>query len=101
VFHEYWSPRPGPVPRQNSGSIELHPFNNVTGLWGSSPALTGRLRPLRKLLISNSVVILARTWLESRTVTAPSRYPLIFPLLDFFFAVARKGLNAFPLWIAT
>ena len=35
------------VPRQNSGSIDLHPFNNVTGL-------------LRKLLISKSVVILAR-----------------------------------------
>src|SRR5260221_7908734 len=36
-----------PVPCQNSGSTELHPFNNVTGL-------------LRKPLISKSIVILAR-----------------------------------------
>ncbi len=36
-----------PVPCQNSGSTEVHPFNNVTGL-------------LRKPLISKSIVILAR-----------------------------------------
>src|SRR6266851_2773385 len=35
-----------PIVRQNSGSLELHPFNNATG-------------PLRKRLISKSVVILA------------------------------------------
>jgi hypothetical protein len=34
-------------PRQNSESTELHPFNNVTGL-------------MLKLLISKSVIILAR-----------------------------------------
>src|SRR5260370_16535328 len=35
-----------PIVRQNSGSPELHPFNKATA-------------PLRKLLISKSVVILA------------------------------------------
>src|SRR5258708_32490438 len=42
-----------PVPCQNSGSTELHPFNNVTGL-------------LRKPLISKSIVILARECVQER-----------------------------------
>jgi hypothetical protein len=75
------------VPRQNSGGTELHPFNNVTGL-------------ARKLLISKSVIILARDrhndvlpmFLSLNTVLG------VFLLLAVKQPVKHRSLIAYGAW---